>query len=246
MMPFSHLGRDRLVVSCQCKMQTVLGCLDTQNGQTDWHALEWNWLEQRCQQRLCGEVRQVYTGDRYLRIAQRHGLIISVQSWRASDHSVDLATKDRGFVHDLHPAFAAIGQRRAGQRGEFGVVKQARTLSVADLHRLEPVLGHDVGHHEVGMRQDHWCIVRRTELFGHDVYLADRASDDLSYERKSLDVDLWSLRGSQLRLQRRCDAVLRPAVRVPITEVAADAQHGKNHHDDQYADERRGPSKSGA
>ena len=61
---------------------------------------------------------------------------------------------------------------------------------MADRHGLEPVLGGDIAHHQIGVCQGQLGIVGNAELVGDDVHRANRASRELGQEGKALDVDL--------------------------------------------------------
>jgi hypothetical protein len=90
------------------------------------------------------------------------------------------------------------------------------------------------------MRQDQRRLGCLAELIGRDVNFADRARQDLSQERKTLDVDQWGLGRSQLGLQFRRNPLLGAAVSVPIAGIEADAEQSDTDDDDQYPDQRRG------
>ena len=152
-------------------------------------AFQRNRPEQRSEQCLGCEVRQVDAGDRDSGIAQGDGLLFRVQPRRTCDHGFHFPAEDIGFGNQLDPPLAAVAQRGTGERGEFRVVQQGGALNVADRHGLEPVLGGDIAHHQIGVCQGQLGIAGDAKLVGNDMHRANRPSCELGQEGKARDLD---------------------------------------------------------
>src|SRR5215213_4878542 len=135
------LGGHCQIVTDKIDMHTVFGGGDPGDRHAERHALQWDRVEQRRQQGLRTELGQVDASDRDLRIAQCHGLLLDVQSWRTADYGFDVAAENPGLDHELYPAIAAVGHRCTSKRRQFRVVQQSGAFGVTDGHRFEPVIG---------------------------------------------------------------------------------------------------------